>query len=219
MQRGNAGEGVRCLCYWHQEEFLAQKLPPGAVVLDVGCGPALPYKRRSDYFLIGLDPSYQSIRANQDVDLRIYGSATSLPLPNESVDAVLCFYSIHHMVGQSLRANREIVTGAFGEFGRVLKSGGELFLFEVNPWFPFWLAETLVWNRARRAMGSKLDMYFWSGSSLAELGRKTLGNAHFQRVPFQAPMLSTFPPVFSMPWLQWPRFLYPFDANLFHWRI
>lgn len=219
MQRGNEGEGVRCLCYEHQEQFLKAQLGPGSVVLDVGCGPALPYERGSDYFLIGLDPSYESIRANRQVDLRIFGSATSLPLPKQSVDAIFCFYSIHHMVGQTMSANRGIVARAFREFGRVLKSGGELLVFEVNPWPPFGLAETLVWNGARKAIGNKLDMYFWTGSSLADLGRKTFGNAQFRRVSFQAPMLSTFPPVFSMPWLRWPRLLYPFDANLFHWRI
>jgi ubiquinone/menaquinone biosynthesis C-methylase UbiE len=220
MQRGNTGRGIRCLCYDQQQEYLRANLRPGAIVLDAGCGPALPYQRSADYFLIGLDPSYKSIRANTDVDLRVYGSATSLPVPDNSVDAILCLYSVHHMVGQSVETNHEIVRSVFHEFGRALKqSGGDLFIFEVNPWRPFWVLEQLVWNQARRVLNSTLDMYFWSESSLSDLGRSTFPNARFRQVPFPSPILSTFPPVFSMPWLQWPRFLYPFDATLFHWRV
>lgn len=67
------------------------------------------------------------------MDLRIHGSATALPLADRSIDAIVCFYSIHHMVGATVAQNRALVNAAFQEFGRVLKLHGELFVFELAP--------------------------------------------------------------------------------------
>ena len=46
MTAGNAQEGVRCLCYEDQAHVVEPLLKPGALVLDVGCGPTLPYTNR-----------------------------------------------------------------------------------------------------------------------------------------------------------------------------
>ena len=99
---------------------------PSSVVLDVGCGPALPYRRDPRWFVIGLERSFESLRRNADVDLRVHGTATALPLADRSIDAIVCFYSIHHMVGATVTQNRALVNAAFQEFGRVLKLHGEL---------------------------------------------------------------------------------------------
>jgi ubiquinone/menaquinone biosynthesis C-methylase UbiE len=216
MQEGNADEGLRCLCYDQQARFIERELAPGMVVLDVGCGPALSYVPPAGSTVIGLDPSRQSLRRNRAVALRVHGTATSLPLPDHCLDAVLCLYSVHHMVGPSVRANRDIVLAAFREFARTLKQGGHLFIFEVRPWWPVWIVEQAVWTGARRLLGPRLDMHFWSASALTALARTAFPAGAAQTVTFRVHPLTTFPPVFSWPWLRVPRFLYPFDAALYH---
>ena len=53
-----------------------------ALVLDVLLRADLPYAEKlADTFRIGLEASYDSIRANRSVDLRVYGSALEIPLP------------------------------------------------------------------------------------------------------------------------------------------
>lgn len=219
MTAGNAQEGVRCLCYEDQSRTVEGLMRPGQVVLDVGCGPSLPYTKPDDTFVIGLEASYESIRANRGVDLRVYGSALEVPLPDRSVDLVLAFYAVHHMTGQTLAENLQRLERAIRELGRVVKPGGELLVFEVSPWRPAWLAERLLWNTARRVLGQKLDMCFYTREVYERIGRVALPQARLAVEPFSTSMLSTFPPAFSLPWLPIPRFLYPFDVNLYRWRL
>lgn len=56
------------------------------------CGSALPYRRSKPWVLIGADLSYESLRANTEVDIPVYGSAAELPLADHSVDAVVSLY-------------------------------------------------------------------------------------------------------------------------------
>ena len=219
MTTGNAGEGVRCLCYERQADTVADMLKPGMVVLDVGCGPTLPYHKPADTYVIGLEASYQSIRVNRHVDMRIYGSALEVPLADQSVDAVLAYYAVHHMTGTTIAENRANLSRVLTELGRVVKPGGELAVFEVSPWPLVWHAERLLWNSARRVLGPKLDMCFYPAHVYERAGRAALPQAAFTVQQFRTSMVSTFPPVFSLPWLQVPRFLYPFDVNLYRWRF
>jgi len=219
MQRGNEGEGVRCLCYERQARFVQPYLAPGAVVLDAGCGPALPYTKDPGCFLIGIDPSIESVRANEALDLRVYGTAAALPIPNHSLDAVLCFYSIHHVVGSTVRDTHADVRKVLSEFSRVIKPGGHLLIFEVSPWWPFWLAEQMTWDTAKRILKSKLDMYFWSAASLSAVAQEVFPNAKLTIKSFGTSSLSTFPPIFAHPWLRVPRFLYPFHVRSYQWTL
>lgn len=219
MQHGNEDETVWQMCYERQARIAAEHFRPGAVVLDVGCGPSLPYANPQDCFVIGLEASYHSIRANNEVDLRVYGTAAALPLPAQSVDLILCFYSIHHMVGRTIKENRAIVAGVLREFARVAKPGGALLVAEVTPWPLFGVAEQGVWNLARRVLRSKLDMYFWPARSLAAQARRAFPHATFRRRRFSTAPFSTFPPAFSLPWLRVPRLLYPFDVTLYEWHF
>jgi ubiquinone/menaquinone biosynthesis C-methylase UbiE len=218
MERGKACDGAWCLCYEHQRAAVAPLLRAGSVVLDVGCGPSLPYEKPADCFVIGLDASFHSIRANRVVDLRVYGTAAALPLPGRSVDTIVCFYSVHHMTGANVRENRATAARAFAEFARVLKPGGELLVFEVSPWRPVWQVEKRLWNPARRALGARLDMFFYPAEVYRALGSTAFPGAAHERRVFASSMLSTFPPAFSLPWLRVPRFLYPFDVALYRWR-
>ena len=146
MQQGHELEGEKSFCYSQQTALLESYFNAGQVLLDVGCGPSLPYAKHPDSFVIGLESSFESIRANVDVDLRVFGSAAALPLPDASIDIVICFYSIHHMVGDTRRQTADNVASAFREFGRVLKPGGFLFVFEMTPIIPFVFFQALAWN-------------------------------------------------------------------------
>jgi ubiquinone/menaquinone biosynthesis C-methylase UbiE len=219
MTAGNAQEGVRCLCYDDQTRVANPLLRPGAIVLDVGCGPTLPYSKPPETFVIGLEASYESIRANRAVDLRLYGSALEIPLPDQSVDVVLAYYAIHHMTGQTMMENRQQLECAFRELGRVVKPGGDLLVFEVSPWKAVWLAEKLLWDTAKVVLGRKLDMCFYPKDVYERVGNAALSGTRLTVESFSTSMLSTFPPAFSLPWLPIPRFLYPFHVNLYRWRF
>jgi len=220
MQRGHEAEGEYQFCYAQQMALLESYLKPGMVALDVGCGPALPYRKPAGVQVIGLDPSFQSIRANPECDLRIFGSAFEIPLAEHSVDIVVCIYSIHHMVGRTKAETRENVARAFAEFGRVLKPGGTLFVFEMTPLSAFAAAQSLFWNLARRLIPHRLDMYFWTARDIVDLARVQLpAGTVVEKEFFTTSALTTFPPVFSLPWLRIPRLIYPLDAKLYKWRM
>jgi SAM-dependent methyltransferase len=219
MTSVTTSRSIRCLCYDHQSELVEGLLRPGTLVLDVGCGPSLPYVKPKDTFVIGLEASFESIRANRDVDLRVYGTAAELPLADRSVDTIFAFYAVHHMTGQTVAENRRTAVQVFREFGRVIKPGGELLVFEVSPWQPIWLAEKHLWNAARAIIGHRLDMFFYSERAYEALGKVAVPEAEFSVERFGTSMMSLIPPAFSLPWLQIPRFLYPFAVNLYRWRF
>ncbi|MGE3273215.1 MAG: class I SAM-dependent methyltransferase, partial [Chloroflexota bacterium] len=126
MTAGNSSEGVRCLCYERQADVVEQLMRPGMLVLDVGCGPTLPYEKPAETYVIGLEASYESIRVNREVDMRVYGSALEVPLPDQSVDLVLAYYAVHHITGSTVAQNRQNLQKTLAELGRVVKPGGEL---------------------------------------------------------------------------------------------
>jgi SAM-dependent methyltransferase len=210
--------GAWALCCERQVALLEKHLAPGQVVLDVGCGPRLPYTPPGDSFVIGLEPSFPSVRANRQVNLRVCGTATEMPLPSRSVDIAVAFYSIHHMVGQTTRDNRDIVAKAFAELNRVLKPGGSLFVFEMTPYRPVYGLQRFAWNLAKRLLGGRLDMYFRSAESMAAFGAAAMSAAQLEEIDFPCSAFETFPPFFSVPWFRIPKILYPLDARLYKWK-
>ncbi len=220
MRHGRENKGEWDFCYARQTEMLTASLRPGMLVLDVGCGPVLPYAKPGGVSVVGLEPSFQSIRANTQVDLRVYGSAYSIPMAGASADVVVCLYAIHHMVGATVRETVANVDRAFREFGRVLKPGGTLLIFEMTPLPYFQLAQALYWNPFKRILGGKLDMHFYSAGSMERLGQGALprGSA-LEKIAFQTSPFSMIAPVFSLPRLKVPRMAYPLDARLYKWRM
>jgi ubiquinone/menaquinone biosynthesis C-methylase UbiE len=220
MKHGRENAGEWELCYAKQTALFSAQLRPGMRVLDVGCGPSLPYAKPDGVSIIGIDPSFNSIRENGLVDLRVAGSACAMPVPDASIDAVVCFYSIHHMTGGSAQENEEQVARALGEFGRVLKPGGALFVYEMSPSLPYAALQKIGWNLARRVLGRNLDVYFWPPSTLREIAsRKLPRGARFQVVNFDAAPFTLISPIFTLPRIKMPRFLYPLHTRLYQWQM
>lgn len=220
MQRGHEKEGEWTFCYEQQTALLTSYLRAGQVILDIGCGPSIPYSRPEGTFLVGLEPSFSSIRANGDVSLRVNGSAAAIPMRDASVDVIVCFYSIHHMVGATIGETRANVAQAFREFGRVLRPEGSLYVFEMTPIGPFYALQLMLWNAVRRMAPRTLDMFFWSASSLAAVARENLPPGTVpEKLFFGTSSFTSIPPVFNLPWFKLPRLFYPLDAKLYRWRV
>jgi SAM-dependent methyltransferase len=218
MRDGHSREGGDWeFAYAQQVAFLERYLRTGSMLLDVGCGPSIGYKKPDGCFLAGLEYSFPSIRSNRDVDLRICGSAAALPFAEGAVDVVICFYSLHHMVGESVHESRTILEKVLGELGRVLKPGGHLVVFEMRPWWPFRIAQRSLWSAARKVLGGRLDMYMWPQSALEPPGKARIPGARFEVRVFDTSMLQTFSPVFAIPWLKVPRVLYPLSPVAYVW--
>lgn len=221
MMHSSDQPGSHQAFYAQQTEILRDRLAGAEVVLDVGCGPKLIYKRPAgNRVLIGIDASYESLLRNKGLDVRLYGSATRLALPSRSVDAIVCFYSLHHFVGKTVTENEALVRGAVAEFGRVLAPGGSLLVFEVAPWWPAWGVQRVAWNFVKRHIWKSLDMFFWTRQALVTLvAQQVPPGSTLEYVPFEVPPLTAFPPAFSLQQIRLPRLLYPFHICMYHWRV
>jgi ubiquinone/menaquinone biosynthesis C-methylase UbiE len=217
MQRGNQSAEIWTLCYAQQSRIAAGLIRPGDVVLDIGCGPAIHFERPQDCVLIGVDPSFDSLRANQALDVGVFCGAEAMPLRDRSVDRIFFFYSIHHMVGQTVEENTANLAAALRECGRVVREGGTVVIFDMSPWWPAWQAQKLAWNRARKTLADKLDMFFWRDSALRRLAATVFSAKSFEERRFSVSPFLAFPPVFSLPNLKVPRLLYPFDIKMYQW--
>lgn len=105
----------------------------GGVLLDVGCGTK-PYEKLFTPFVeryIGIEYSPESGYRGNSAD--IAGSASELPLADESVDTILCTEVLEHVPDPEK---------VIGEFARVLKPGGVVittapFFFPIHDSFDF----------------------------------------------------------------------------------
>ena len=126
-----AGQYLEMLWFRH-------KLPltPGADILEIGCGRGAGARMISEEFepnrLVLLDLDMQMLRkardyagANNDRNLfYCSASATYLPFPNGSFDAIFGFGFLHHV----LKWQNSIT-----EIVRVLRPGGIYYLMELYP--------------------------------------------------------------------------------------
>lgn len=217
MQEGNDTDAVQQLCYAEQSRIAESLIVPGDVVVDIGCGPSLHYRRPEGAVVVGLDPSLKSLMVNNALDLAVYGSATAMPIKDQSVDRLFMFYAIHHMIGTTVEENRLNLDSVLRECRRVVRPGGSIVIFDMSPWFPAWIVQNLMWNWAKRKLGGKLDMYFWRHSALDRLSVGLRPFARFESRVFHTSPWLVFPPVFSLPALRVPRILYPFGVRMYRW--
>jgi len=107
---------MNCLTIRSAVEHFAKTLPPGAKVLDVGCGMQ-PYKQFFSHVnYIGLDV-WVSGREAHEKTADIYFHGENIPMDSESVDSVLCTEVLEHSVNPDILIR---------EMYRVLRPGGRL---------------------------------------------------------------------------------------------
>lgn len=121
-------------------------------ILDVGCGTGIIHDLYPNLNIIGIDISKGMLKHHKGNC--VWGSAESLPFPDECFDSVVCRSVLHHIPDCS-KALREIK--------RVLKPGGKFVCWETNK---SWLA-TLV--RKFTQHGDHFSEYHTSFNNLPEL--------------------------------------------------
>lgn len=102
---------------------LARRLPPGAAVLDLGCGGGVPVARdlaAAGFAVTGVDVSKEQIRRARAAVPRgtfLAGDMRTVSLPQGSFDAVVCLYALDHVP-------REDHLDVFRRIVRWLRPGG-----------------------------------------------------------------------------------------------
>ncbi|MDB9822860.1 class I SAM-dependent methyltransferase [Deltaproteobacteria bacterium] len=100
-------------------EQISDKIRPGSVILDVGCGPTCATQLFSSGLKIFLDPLMNSYRMTYKMTLpegdKISGTAEKIPLKDNSADVVFCVNALDHMISPG---------AALNEMRRTLKQDG-----------------------------------------------------------------------------------------------
>ncbi|MFC1920667.1 class I SAM-dependent methyltransferase [Chloroflexota bacterium] len=104
--------------------FITSTLPPGACILELGCGAGIPMTEMlsANYNVVGVDISEkQLLLATRNVPEAnfILGDMTNLGFSGEAFDAVAAFYSITHVPRNE---HFQLLTDIY----RMLKPGGLL---------------------------------------------------------------------------------------------
>lgn len=133
------------------DDFLDSIETP-ARILDVGCGPGVPVLRElsTAATALGVDLSREQLdlaAANVPEAVHVQGEMTSVPLRDDTCDAITAFHSLIHVPLEDHET-------AIDEFARVLRPGGRVLLSEgSDEWCgtnPDWLERgvKMQWNVA-----------------------------------------------------------------------
>jgi SAM-dependent methyltransferase len=101
-------------------------VPAGATIVELGCAGGVRYFGQR-YRMVGCDLSFSSLKKLEFYERRVQAdAAVCIPLPDGSVDAVVCSYFWEH-IPPSVKPN------ILGECQRILRPGGKLvFLYDVE---------------------------------------------------------------------------------------
>jgi ubiquinone/menaquinone biosynthesis C-methylase UbiE len=105
-------------------------------LLDVGNGGFFNYPTENIPQVTACDLMLKDEQKADNIQFR-HGSILDLPFEDNSFNCVLEQNVLHHVVGNSVKANKQNLTRALSECVRVLKPGGKLLLIEstVPEWF------------------------------------------------------------------------------------
>lgn len=136
--------------------------PQGSeVILDAGCGTGVNILRLHsrvrkiigiDYASGSVERCHERIRVHQIHNAEVYkGSLTSIPLPDKSVDKILCLSVLQYL-------NDDEVKQAFHEFERVLTPGGTIILHVKNSTSLYWVSLRIA-KRLKGMLGGNSATY------------------------------------------------------------
>src|SRR5260370_32554038 len=117
---------------------IARAIPYGSEVLDVGCGNGFIAHHLSAMLGTGVVGIDLGDRADAPIDYRRYDGAR-FPMPEDSVDAVLLCYVLHHAQDLSV---------VLDEMRRVLRDGGLAVIYEDIP--QTWWDKGVCWIHNRQ---------------------------------------------------------------------
>jgi ubiquinone/menaquinone biosynthesis C-methylase UbiE len=145
------------------------------VVFDAGCGTGAnilllqPLVRRiiaMDYSKAAVERCQKRLALNGIANVEVFqGDVTSIPLPDGSIDRILCMSVLQYVDDAQLRA-------AFREFSRILKKSGTLVL-HVKNLASLYLSTLWLMKRILRLLGrdAKLENYRTFRTYVSELRR------------------------------------------------
>ncbi len=153
-------------------------LAPGKIAMDVGAGTGkfLPYLRATGAKVLALEPvdgmRARLTRDNPDVEA-FAGTADRIPLPDASLDAIVCAQSFHWFA----------TPDAVAAFARVLKPGGMLgLIWNVRDESVDWVAAITAITDPYEAGTPRYKSFAWRkplpGELFTELPEITADNPH-----------------------------------------
>jgi GrpB-like predicted nucleotidyltransferase (UPF0157 family)/predicted TPR repeat methyltransferase len=143
----------------HFGELLFERLPPGAAVLDLGCGTGVPVARAlaTRFAVTGVDLSPRSIalaRRNVPAATFLQADMSALDFPAESFDAVVAFYSIIHLPRDEHLALLRAIASWLRPGGLFIAALGA---GESDDWYEDdWLGAPMYWSHFDGAANIRL---------------------------------------------------------------
>lgn len=147
-------------------------VPPGASVVELGCAGGVRYFGQR-YHMVGCDLSFSSLRKLEFYELRVQSdAAVCIPLPDGSVDAVVCSYFWEH-IPPTVKPN------ILAECQRILRPGGKLvFLYDVE-------TENPLIRRYKKCNGALYEKLFIEGDGHLGYQRPAENLAMFEDAGFR----------------------------------
>jgi len=206
----DAGMGtVNELAARHIEEGVS-----GRVLSIGGLWPRHSPEAVSKLDLVVADVSEEMLRPHREAGLStVVQDARALSFPDDSFDHVVLPLVLHHITEQSWRAARREVNTVLSEVGRVLNSGGRVWISEFSVRRPVYWLEAAAAPITKLVLGLMeiplVVMHtadFYRGALLREDFREL---ASYYPDPPGASWRDPIRPVIGIPWLKVPRGLYP----------
>ena len=154
FMRAGRKDGILAHTYLYHAIQASAVIPPGATVLDLGCGPAnqltVLARLNPDARFIGLDAADAMLQLGHETLLRngitntrlCAGDMTALDaFEDDSVDAVISTMSLHHLgdldaLSKTLREAQRVLRPGGGiylvDFGRLRRQGSQAFFATEN---------------------------------------------------------------------------------------